>query len=309
MLAAAPRAPQGPARTTHRGSGARVAAPLPLSGPRAENRRGPNRRRSGLGLRQLHRSRPPLPGGARPPRRPRSRQRGSRHVPGGGEARTGRRAGAAQPRSPAGRRGGRRRRPRQQPPSRPARTQSRAGTAGGTPSLRPPPRRPITARNSRRAPPPGLSPRQSPPRRASPFARSLRAPATAPPPSSTRRAPPLFAYSAPPPYSRIPRPATFHLHTRPRPPVPSGRYCAMMVTVCPARFSAAAACSWVALRRFTPFTCGNSAARGLSALSPAPRPAPPYRRTGVPGPGTAQPPPRPSRSSPTGCGLPSAAPR
>lgn len=68
----------------------------------------------------------------------------------------------------------------------------------------------------------------------------------------------------------------------------------MMVTVCPARFSAAAACSWVALRRFTPFTCGNSAARGLSALSPAPRPAPPYRRTGVPGPGTAQPPPRPA---------------
>lgn len=40
--------------------------------------------------------------------------------------------------------------------------------------------------------------------------------------------------------------------------LPSGLYWAMMVTVCPALFSAAAACSWVALRRFTPFTWDNT---------------------------------------------------
>lgn len=35
---------------------------------------------------------------------------------------------------------------------------------------------------------------------------------------------------------------------------PSGLYCATMVTVCPAFFRAAAACSWVALDKSTPFT-------------------------------------------------------
>ena len=38
---------------------------------------------------------------------------------------------------------------------------------------------------------------------------------------------------------------------------PSGLYWAMMVTVCPALFSAAAACSCVAFLRFTPFTCNK----------------------------------------------------
>ena len=43
---------------------------------------------------------------------------------------------------------------------------------------------------------------------------------------------------------------------------PSGLYCAMMVTLCPAFFSATAACSWVAPRRSTPFTCGNHGVSG-----------------------------------------------
>lgn len=40
--------------------------------------------------------------------------------------------------------------------------------------------------------------------------------------------------------------------------LPSGWYCAMMVTVCPAPLSAAAACSWVAPRRSMPFTCAGN---------------------------------------------------
>lgn len=39
---------------------------------------------------------------------------------------------------------------------------------------------------------------------------------------------------------------------------PSGLYWAMMVTTCPAPFSAAAACSCVAPRRSMPFTCFNN---------------------------------------------------
>lgn len=36
--------------------------------------------------------------------------------------------------------------------------------------------------------------------------------------------------------------------------LPSGLYCATMVTDCPAFFKAAAACSWVAYLRSTPLT-------------------------------------------------------
>lgn len=39
---------------------------------------------------------------------------------------------------------------------------------------------------------------------------------------------------------------------------PSGLYCATMVTVCPAFFRAAAACSCVALDRSTPFTYAHT---------------------------------------------------
>lgn len=50
--------------------------------------------------------------------------------------------------------------------------------------------------------------------------------------------------------------------------LPSGWYCAMIVTVCPAPFSAAAACSWVAPRRSIPFTCrGNANNNSLSSLT------------------------------------------
>lgn len=51
---------------------------------------------------------------------------------------------------------------------------------------------------------------------------------------------------------------SWHLPCRCLSHLPSGWYCAMMVTVCPAPLSAAAACSWVAPRRSMPFTCtGN----------------------------------------------------
>lgn len=40
--------------------------------------------------------------------------------------------------------------------------------------------------------------------------------------------------------------------------LPSGLYWAMIVTVCPALFRAAAACSCVAFLRLTPFTCNKS---------------------------------------------------
>lgn len=53
------------------------------------------------------------------------------------------------------------------------------------------------------------------------------------------------------PRDRAPRPQG------PPPRSPSGLYWAMMVTVWPAFFSATAACSCVALRRSTPFTCGT----------------------------------------------------
>ena len=44
---------------------------------------------------------------------------------------------------------------------------------------------------------------------------------------------------------------------------PSGWYCAMIVTVCPAPFSAAAACSWDAPRRSMPFTWKRGSQRIL----------------------------------------------
>ena len=46
---------------------------------------------------------------------------------------------------------------------------------------------------------------------------------------------------------------------------PSGLYCATMVTVCPAFFSAAAACSCVALDRSTPFTYTPTRTESISA--------------------------------------------
>lgn len=169
---------------------------------------------------------------------------------------------SAEPRSPAGRWGA------AAPPAaapeppgphtKPRRHRRRDATA--PPPL--PPRRPIGARTSPRAPPPGPAlpgpaPRQWALRRPppAPSGLPLRAPADAPPP---------HLHAAP-----RPQPGTRGRSRSPRGPrprsrfplaVPSGRYCATMVTVCPARFSAAAACSWVALRRFTPFTCRDRAA-------------------------------------------------
>ena len=45
---------------------------------------------------------------------------------------------------------------------------------------------------------------------------------------------------------------------------PSGWYCAIIVTVCPAPFSAAAACSWDAPRRSMPFTWKRGSQRTLA---------------------------------------------
>lgn len=59
---------------------------------------------------------------------------------------------------------------------------------------------------------------------------------------------------------------------------PSGLYWAMMVTTCPAPFSAAAACSCVAPRRSMPFTCFNNKENlqdyfcGISVLIQCPAP-------------------------------------
>lgn len=301
MLAAAPRAPQGPARTTYRRSGTREAAPLPLSGPGAESWRGPNRRRSGdpsgadplpAGP-SLHAGLAPgketpgtfreegrrEPDGGRGTRSPAHLQLGA--VGGGGapgsSPRAARPAHKAAQAQPAGRRRSAPRSAAQSPPAFPPGTASRPLSA------------PISASPGRLLRP--LSPRAS--HRPAPLVQA-QSPA------------PLFAYSAPPPYLHRPRPTVIHLHTRLRPagtfgpvlrddghrlPRPLQRRRRLLV-------GGVTEVHTVHLR----------GQRRAWAQRPQPRtPTSPTVPNTPASPGQLR--PLPSRSSPTGCDLPSAAPR